>query len=66
MSAFGGKADIHEMSVEYSRAVQREPSNVAVAEGVILQTKFSPRTPRVVARMPANLGVWLEANNLRS
>jgi hypothetical protein len=25
MSAFGGKADIHAISVEYSRAVQREP-----------------------------------------
>ncbi len=28
-----GKADIHEMSVEYSRAVQRKPSNVAFTEG---------------------------------
>src|SRR5262249_5191250 len=43
MSALRGKADIPR---SFCTVVHRNPSNGAVAEGVLLQTKFSTHSPK--------------------
>ena len=58
MSAFGDKADIPR---PLSGVVRRNPSKLAVAEAVLLQTKFSTRSTehsQVAQRTSAYLGIW--------
>src|SRR5262245_60178467 len=48
---FRGKADIPRGRLVVSRAAERKQSNVAVAEGVLLQTKSSTRScPKFYAK----------------